>query len=603
MLKPPTLGTVIDLPQLGDPPLSFRQVVHIAQSINREAGLTILGKINLLLGVAAIREDLGSDRSIRAEVQKSILRDTISVRRQNQLREKFGKKNARTHAVFHRAQVLAAIRLLALYGSHEGNRLQTRDEMDVLADFALAINGLLDQRAMPKELKALYQLAPTMAPSQELENLPRIDNAIVRSHLMLGEHLQERIHLPLARQLEQIFVFLSNGFDFETFQSFMFAVFAYFEALPANNLPRFFKDAFLNPHAPGNVIGGPLLEQFLANISVDISAVPNLMPALNDERTLLFDHRFIRASPVWRYSPRHYLCVDPCFLIEKLAAGFYWAVNKALDTGSTEDAKKRTYEFSSLWGYLFEDYVQRLLRYAVPQESTRLVENPFYTKPKIEAFDSVVLEGTNAIVFQVKGTFAEAEGKYSGVFSHFFESLSTRFGNTPGAAVGQLATNIRHTFCLPRSRQVPAVPVESVRTVWPVVVVLEPILDNGFASRLMIERFMHRTRDLIPQLYTSIRPPVFLQIEDLETIVEHVKAGDYTFRDVLRAKLGFDPTNFFSFSSFYWGQFVPEHKIKFRRNQLIRDEFNAFSQETLRKSASGEYLRCHNTPYGAVYPR
>ncbi len=475
--------------------------------------------------------------------------------------------------------------------------------MDVLADFALAINGLLDERAMPRDLKALYQLAPTMAPSQELENLPRIDNAIVRSHLMLGEHLQDRIDLPLAKHLEQLFVFLSNGFDFETFQSFMFGIFAYFQALPAANLPRFLKDAFLNPHAPGNVIGGPLLEQFLANVAVDISAVPHLMPPLDDERTLLFDHRFIRANPVWRYSPRHYLCVDPCFVVEKLAAGFYWAVNKALDTGPSEDAKKRTYQFSSLWGYLFEDYVLRLLRYAVPKESERLVENPFYTRPNIEAFDSVVLEEANAIVFQVKGTFADADGKYSGVFSKFFESLSSRFGNTPGSAVHQLATNIRHTFCLPRSRQVSSIPVNSIRTIWPVVVVLEPILDNGFASRLMIERFMHRTRHLIPQAYTNIRPPVFLQIEDLETIVQHIREGDYTFRDVLRAKLGFDPTHFFSFGAFYWGQFVPEHNIKYRRNQLIRDEFNKFSGAALRKFGSGDYQRCRNTPYGAVYSR
>ncbi|MEK7994087.1 MAG: hypothetical protein AAB403_09815 [Planctomycetota bacterium] len=604
MLKPPRIGTIVDLPQLGDPAISFRQVVHIAQGINRTAGITLLAQLNLLLGVAAIKEDLNTDPNVRWQAQDLLLRTTISQRRVNQLRDKLRSAHLRDTVVFHRAQLLAAIRLVALFGDRTGgNLLETREDHEAIAELALGINGLLDARALTPASKALYQLAPQLAPSVELENLPRIDNALVRSRLMLSEHLANRADMPLASQLEQLFVFLSNGFSFEAFQSFMFGVFSYFQALPTDNLPRFQRDAFLNPYAPGNVISGPLFEQFLANLSIDAAAVPSAMPGIDDERALLLDHVFIRKFPMWRFSPKHYLCVDPCFVIDKLAAGFYWAVNKALDTGTATETKKRTYYFSSLWGVLFEDHVNRMLRHAVPPESGRLIENPFYDDPHVEAFDAVVLEDANAIVFQVKGTFARAEGKYSGRFRPFFESLSERFGNSPGGAVWQLASNIRHTFGLPRTRRLPGIPVPEVRVVWPVVVVLEPILDFGLASRLMVERFHHRTRNLMPQSHTSVRPPVFLQIEDLEGIVEHVRAGDYRFSDVLREKLGFDRTHFYSFSNFYWGQFVPERRLTFRRNSIVQSEYADLSERSLTRLAAGEYRSYVVTPFGAVVKR
>jgi len=67
------------------------------------------------------------------------------------------------------------------------------------------------------------------------------------------------------------------------------------------------------------------------------------------------------------------MCVDPCFLAEKLASGVYWAVNAALKTDKKAETSTRTLQFSRLWGKLFEEYVFEMLRHAVP--SDRLIEN------------------------------------------------------------------------------------------------------------------------------------------------------------------------------------------------------------------------------------
>src|SRR5688500_16590099 len=83
---------------------------------------------------------------------------------------------------------------------------------------------------------------------------------------MLGALLEARRHEPLAAELEQLFVFLTNGFSFERFQNVMFGVFAYFQSLPVHDIGRFQGQAFMNPYAPGNIIMDPLFEQFLAEV-------------------------------------------------------------------------------------------------------------------------------------------------------------------------------------------------------------------------------------------------------------------------------------------------------------------------------------------------
>ncbi len=66
------------------------------------------------------------------------------------------------------------------------------------------------------------------------------------------------------------------------------------------------------------------------------------------------------------------------------------------------------------------------------------------------------------------------------------------------------------------------------------------------ASGLLVERFLHRIRKLVPQANTSIHPVVFLNIEDIEIIVQNIRDGDFTFADCLREKLGHDRAHFYS---------------------------------------------------------
>ena len=549
--------------------------------------------MNLLLGAAAIKENLESDFDARWQAQEHLIRTTVSERRLRILKDNLFTAHLSDRIVFHRSQLLSAIKLVALFGEPvRGNMLVSRDDFGVLTELALAINSLSDFGSIPSGRIGARDLAAQLAPARELENLPRIDNGLVRSRRMLGRILTTKQHMPIAGELEQLFVFLTRGFSFDAFRDMLFGIFSYFQAAPTTSLNQFHQYAFLNPHATDSPVSGVLFEQFLSNLAVDFDELPGTLGHIEDERTLLLDLTAFRTNPIWRFSPHSYLCVDPCLLVEKLASGFYWTVNAALDT------VERRLQFSRLWGTLFEEHVLEMLRHAVP--SHRLTANVMYDAPREEAFDAVVLEGTNAIVFEIKGSFAKTKAKYSGHFLPFFRGLSEKFGNQRHCAVQQLATNVRNTFGLPRRREVSTLPVRQLRCVWPVVVFLEPILGFGLASGLLVDRFVHRIRKLLPQVYTSIRPVVFLDIEDIETIVQNIHEGDFTFVDCLREKLDHDQTNYLSFHDFYWGQFVPERKVEFKRNTIIANEYRELSEAAMARFSAGVYNKCIHTEFGAV---
>lgn len=222
MIKPPKVAAYISLPELGQPKPTLRDVVQIAKTINRSAGLTVLGQMNLFLGAASIKQDLEKDADARWKAQEHLIRTTVSDLRLKILKAKLFKALLRDRVVFHRSQLLAAIKLVALFGEPvRGNMLAARDDFGVLTELALAINSLSEFDPLPSGSLGAREMAAQLAPSRELENLPRLDNSLVRSRRMLGDILKKKQWMPLAKELEQLFVFLTNGFSFDAFRDIL----------------------------------------------------------------------------------------------------------------------------------------------------------------------------------------------------------------------------------------------------------------------------------------------------------------------------------------------------------------------------------------------
>jgi len=160
-------------------------------------------------------------------------------------------------------------------------------------------------------------IAARMAPSRELENHPDLGLTLARMERMLGVHLQARAHLEIAKRAEQVFTFVTDGFNFESFRDMVFAMFAYYSTL---NLESVLKDqgiTYFNPKHAKNIVRADILERFLRLLSVDIEEVPAFLAAgASDDclDRLLSDFTAFREKAFWKFKDDSYLCVDPAFL-------------------------------------------------------------------------------------------------------------------------------------------------------------------------------------------------------------------------------------------------------------------------------------------------
>lgn len=243
-----------------------------------------------------------------------------------------------------------------------------------------------------------------------------------------------------------------------------------------------------------------------------------------------------------------------------------------------------------MWGYIFEDYVDEQLRYAHTGREDALRLHPYYVKPNEEAFDDIVIDGSDIVVIQCKSAFLPIGARYSGECQPFFAGINKQFGADTGAATEQLFRNIEFTFGLEgQDRQIRDVPVDKVRKVYPLAIVQEPILGFWLAAKLLVEPFVKRVEGTLWKLNVEVRPVVFMTVEELEGIAEYIKAGDFTLAEFLREKLWADRDHKMSVDQFLNRVFRPSRKLEPRRNEFVAGELEQIKAAWLSRIESGVY--------------
>lgn len=575
----PETATVISLTQLGYPRPSIRDAIRLAQTINRRAGLNILSLFNLCLSWAAIRSRMYGDRTARESVQKKLFAGVIAERRLAEIKSKIGSARTDDTFLLHRAQTLVSLKLVVRYGQRTGgNDLLTRDDFDVIGELALVINSLHDFGLSETDPTNERQLAPILAPSGELENPPRLDYAFARSSQIIGPLLEARRgDFPIANEIERVFLFMT-GFSFQAFWDMTYALFAYYATLKCEDITQHQGVAYFNPFNPDHIIAGTKIERFLESLSVGADDVSSEDPEVDPDRYLL-DFTEFRARPFLRWAKDSYMCVDPCFLAERIASSFYWSVMNGLDSDERREA------FSSLWGGLFEAYVIDLLRHMTMD----VYPNPRYANPDEEAFDALVLEKADAIAVEAKGPFVPVAAKYSARFLPFFRGLTGRFGNKKRGGIHQLARNMAFSFGVERARTIQVVDLSEIRNVFPVLVTQEPILGFGLASKLLTDRFNHRVKNTVWRHSINVFPATILHVADLETMAPLIRAGKFTLGEYLREKRWDDREGLFSVHDHLLGRFLPRRGLTEEVNELIGTRFKVAADSTMARFRAGEY--------------
>ena len=389
---------------------------------------------------------------------------------------------------------------------------------------------------------------------------------------------------PFARHVERAFLF-ATGLNFEQLLDVTFAVWPYYYALTVDELVEDQRVAHFNPLNVRNVISARHLHAALDRYAIPFFEIPGLPFGNADSRAFVHDHSVLRDRPIWKIADDNYFCVDPALLQERLTSGIYWTVLKALDYDDGVN-------FARCWGKVFETRLWKTLESIFPRD--RVWRSPRYGD-RNEAWDAAVDCGQRVIVIQSKAGFLPVAGKYSGERERFFGSLEPTFGYAHHAAARQVSENLIATFGVSGRREIPAFAGRRFAEVLPVVVYLEPILRFGLTTRPLAKRFdewLHRT---LFQLGTTVRPLVYMHIDDFNLVAQYLRDGDTSLAEILHEKYQRDRDHVTSFDQFWLEHMRPGLGFPIKGNAVTTAEWQQYGEESLERMRRGEY---HLTPEG-----
>jgi hypothetical protein len=477
------------------PPLSKVQTIlkrfKLSQTFFR------LAQINVLLA----REMLKRDKEGMQHLQGSLISTFVDDETWEQrLKPRYGPAKRDESPIFTRQAALALLRKCTLHSSADGE-LTGDDEGSgayELGKCFLIINDHLVSQAQERAItegsrtRTRKQLALQIAPTLELYNPPNPERAVVRSDIMFCDVLRStktrtklREKLPgfnLGAEFRK-----ATGLSLERYRDLIFLTLLVYSVPDREQMlasPNLFllsrSSSFQDCKIPKREI-----KRYLKCVSAGLAELRTLLMEQKKQfPSVKPQYNFVtfRTFPLVELEGESLICVDPAFLVEKLGAGVYHTIR---DSMLSQKNKERA---SSTFGYLFEDYVDRLMRDIYPLTSGRLISFPYFKRSGNEAFDGIVIfPDGHIIVLEYKGGFLKQETKYSGRVRLFEEELNSRFGAKRG--VQQLMNGVERLFNKKHPYHDSIKELERVGTritkVTPVLITQEPFLRFDFMNWIL----------------------------------------------------------------------------------------------------------------------
>jgi hypothetical protein len=476
------LIAAISFYDLGQRKPSSEELVEMAKRFNYEAGVAFLARLNVCLSLAIDSRD----EKIFADVQEKLTASVLSPARLQEVLGAFGDKLYRTAVVLNRAQILAGIKLLALYAPHEGgSTLESGADRYQIGELALAINSFYGPDLSEPNWPA-GDVSAQLTASAELNNPEPILNGLVRTRCLLGPVLDDYLQRLNAQvpppPFERIFTLL-NGLSFRDFLDI--TLYLYIEhSQMLDELMSTEQMAYVDVRLPKRYVSGEKLKSWAEAMATSLDDLPSLVRGSEVDLAFFFDMTLFRRFPLWRSGSYRYFLIDAIFTAERLSSyGFYWTVVNGL-----VDDRLRS-QFQSVWGELVQEYVRQLLAESFLAEPGSFQRRPTYSDDDSEVFDCAVLLGDGLIPIEIKGSVLPIADKYAAKAAPFYQGVSEKFGSGPGAAVEQLLRNIEHILSAEHPRESTQIPSGRIRRILPIVIVHEPIFRFGGLARTLATEF------------------------------------------------------------------------------------------------------------------
>jgi len=238
-----------------------------------------------------------------------------------------------------------------------------------------------------------------------------------------------------------------------------------------------------------------------------------------------------KAKPFFATFVDNYACVDLGLLTEKLHNGPYFAL-------SNKFPEKERWKVFNAWGFVFEFYVNWLLKSLNGRHSAVLHTDTCWEDDKRKAFDALFVKKRMVIVMEFKGGFLPQDARYSNDLNTFMDALQGRIG----AGCHQLARDIAALFPAsgePRKLLDVTVPSNTL-FVLPVLVAQDLILRTPFINYFLNQRFQSERSTFPVRRGIEVLPLSVLQITHLENLIEMAEAFDLDVMNFLHRRCQLD---------------------------------------------------------------
>ena len=273
-----------------------------------------------------------------------------------------------------------------------------------------------------------------------------------------------------------------------------------------------------------------------------------------------------RKKPLLILPDGHHLVVDMTCLIENASAGIFWTFMEQLTSANAR------HRFSAYYGNVFESYAQELVKHYFPS----MAQNLSFGAGDIDIF---LDDGSIAMPIEVKSGFIPQRVKGARDQLMLGAELEKKYvvdqdGSPKG--VRQLAAAVRAL----REQRVAGIAKKYVR-IYPVLVAEDPIMQtvgmNAYLNQLF-EREVNRG--------TDVAPLTILQIDEIEQVLPHLKAGDLSFREVLDTR--------------FVGESVVAQPMHTTFSEIARERNLKVREDTFLKSHGDELIEMITSAYAPL---
>lgn len=562
-----------------------------------------LSRINVLLGRQRM---LSEGREAMQELQGLLVSNFIDDDLlEGRLKPKFGHCKSDEHPIFLRQQILNLLRLCALV-CQENAPVITDGKTSGGYEFGRCCLIMNDHLLSKKEerainagtsLKRRKHLGIQLAPLLELYNPPKMDQAVVRAETIFSEILNSQEMQPIVQRelkgfdLGQAF-FDATGLTLDNYKELILTIVIWLyghtskELIDNPNLLMFSRSGLIKNTAIK-------AEDFNRYLSLDSLKLSEVTASFSSKAATLlphFDYVLFRSRPLLELEDDMFVCADPCFVVEKLSAGIYWTIVDSLKG-------KKGGTALTAFGYLFEIYVNRILRQVSPSNGY-FIASPKY-KTGESSFDGIICRGKHLIVMEHKASFMKTVAKYSGKVKVFEEELDKKFGvdqkDGTEKGVAQLANHIEWLFheqisnrgYIEELDQLLRNSHSKIEKITPVLIVQEPILRFPAIEEILSKRFVRLLKQKRITKAIHVAPLAIIDIDTLEKMKPNLMAGDFTLEQCLNARAAHDPHYRQVFHSFVADNFPGYGK---REDSEMDDKFKAIMDRAKGRFFSDTHL-------------